>query len=271
MKTTPDDIRTKTPRTDRSAERKHKVVVGIAVGVVAVIAIAAIASNAHRYSIARNGATVPAATTDQLTPPGEAPPDTQAPTTNAAPGEPIVPAGDAASQDSPSQQSAPPSDAPQSDGASPPSAGARPTSDMGSPGAAGFPLIDTVLRRSPSGEAAVTTSGRFEVDARATTTAFGNGRLANDPGVEPASAERVRAVGGDAADVDRQITGAVQSQLASDSLTQRAALAVTTIDGVVILTGTAPNAGVVEHLKQVVQQVRDVRGVDATAVKVSSI
>jgi len=31
-----------------------------------------------------------------------------------------------------------------------------------------------------------------------------------------------------------------------------------------------PNAEVVEHVKQVIQQVKDVRGVDTTAVKVSS-
>jgi hypothetical protein len=39
----------------------------------------------------------------------------------------------------------------------------------------------------------------------------------------------------------------------------------------VILTGTVANPDVVQHVKEVVQQVRDVRGVDATAVQVSAI
>ena len=64
------------------------------------------------------------------------------------------------------------------------------------------------------------------------------------------------------------ITTAVQSQIAADA--QGANLSVTTINGVVILTGTVPSPDAVEHVKQVVQQVKDVKGVDATAVRVSS-
>jgi osmotically-inducible protein OsmY len=80
---------------------------------------------------------------------------------------------------------------------------------------------------------------------------------------------QARAAGADSANPDRLITSAVQSQIASDSVSQAANLAVTTINGVVILTGTVPNADAVEHVKQVVQQVKDVKGVDATAVRVS--
>ena len=53
-----------------------------------------------------------------------------------------------------------------------------------------------------------------------------------------------------------RITSAVQSQIAADSTTQRSALAVTTINGIVILTGTVPAPNVVEHVKDVVQQVQ---------------
>jgi osmotically-inducible protein OsmY len=63
----------------------------------------------------------------------------------------------------------------------------------------------------------------------------------------------------------------VQSQIAADSTTGRSALGVTTIDGIVILTGTVPTPNVVDHVKQVVEQVRDVRGVDATALQISTI
>jgi hyperosmotically inducible periplasmic protein len=89
-------------------------------------------------------------------------------------------------------------------------------------------------------------------------------------GAEVTTTMQARAAGADSANSDRLITSAVQSQIAADSAGQAANLAVTTINGVVILTGTVPSADVVEHVKQVVQQVKDVKGVDATAVRVSS-
>ena len=63
------------------------------------------------------------------------------------------------------------------------------------------------------------------------------------------------------------ITSAVQSQIATDAAGSQ--VSVNTINGVVILTGTVPTAEAVDHVKQVAQQVKDVKGVDATAVRVS--
>ncbi len=78
---------------------------------------------------------------------------------------------------------------------------------------------------------------------------------------------QAKAASADSATSDRMITDAVQSQLQADAAGQGAPLSVNTINGVVILTGTAPSADVVEHAKQVAQQVRGVKGVDTTAVK----
>jgi len=88
-------------------------------------------------------------------------------------------------------------------------------------------------------------------------------------GGEVTTTMQARAAGADSVNADRIITSAVQSQIAADTSSQGANLAVTTINGVVILTGTVPSADAVEHVKQVVQQVNDVKGVDATAVRVS--
>jgi len=86
-------------------------------------------------------------------------------------------------------------------------------------------------------------------------------------GGEVSTTMQARAAGGDSANSDRLITSAVQSQIATDAA--GAAVQVNTINGVVILTGTVPTADAVEHVKQVAQQVKDVKGVDATAVRVS--
>ncbi len=78
---------------------------------------------------------------------------------------------------------------------------------------------------------------------------------------------QARAAGADSADADRTITTAVQSQIASDPA--GAGLAVNTINGVVILTGSVTSADAIAHVKQAAEQVKDVKGVDATAVRVS--
>ena len=107
---------------------------------------------------------------------------------------------------------------------------------------------------------------RDYASAGAPAAASGAPALGNDENTTTAEA---RAAGGDSATSDRMINDAVQSQLDADTASQGGGLGVNTINGVVILTGTAPNAEVVEHAKQVAQQVRGVKGVDATAVKVS--
>jgi osmotically-inducible protein OsmY len=78
---------------------------------------------------------------------------------------------------------------------------------------------------------------------------------------------QARAAGADSANSDHMITNAVQSQIAADPA--GAQLAVNTINGVVILTGTVPSADAIQQVKQAAQQVKDVKGVDATAVRVS--
>ncbi len=93
----------------------------------------------------------------------------------------------------------------------------------------------------------------------ATGSALNNG--------EVTTTMQARAVGADSANSDHIITSAVQSQIAADAAGSQ--LAVSTINGVVILTGSVPTADAVEHVKQVAQQVKDVKGVDATAVRVS--
>jgi osmotically-inducible protein OsmY len=102
------------------------------------------------------------------------------------------------------------------------------------------------------------------------SSAAGSGAVPALSGGEVTTTMQARAAGADSVDSDRMITTEAQSKIAADTAGQGAALAVTTINGVVILTGTAPSTDTVEHVKQAVQQIKDVKGVDATAVKVSS-
>ena len=94
-------------------------------------------------------------------------------------------------------------------------------------------------------------------------------RSSNTADSAPVASAAPAISGADSVNSDRMITTAVQSQIAADTTGQGANLAVTTLNGVVILTGTVPSADAVEHVKQVAQQVKDVKGVDATAVRVS--
>ena len=93
--------------------------------------------------------------------------------------------------------------------------------------------------------------------------------LAN-PHNEVTTTMQAGAASEDSAMVDGLITNAVKSQIAANASGQGADIAVTTIHGVVVLSGTAPTPDVLEHVMQVVRQIKDVRGVDASAVMISS-
>jgi osmotically-inducible protein OsmY len=286
-------------RTDTHAERNHKIVAAIVVAVMAAAGIGAVVFNANHHVTKHTArAAAPAAAfPDTLAPQasqangdattgGANPP----PLTNSAASDSAT-NGAAGAADSAAQSTAPatgssppaansatppatspPSSSPPAASSSGPAAGPRHTSDArdsgASNGATNMASSDNALRYAPTGEAAVVTaSSRLEADG---STAFGNGRMLETSAQVPSSLQ-ARAAGADAANADRRITRAVQSQIAEDTLSQRSTLDVTTINGVVILTGTVANPDVVQHVKEVVQQVRDVRGVDATAVQVSAI
>jgi hyperosmotically inducible protein len=70
---------------------------------------------------------------------------------------------------------------------------------------------------------------------------------------------------------DSQITTDVKSEIAVDGLTRDVNIGVSTTDGVVALTGSLASQGAIEHVKVVVGKVKDVRGVDASALVLASI
>lgn len=240
-----------TARANMHTERNHKIVVGVVVALIAAAGIGSVIVNANRHGVVKHaaGSAAPtAAFPDQLAPqPGQA-----AQATSAPENPPPV-------SDSPLPRAA----SEQPGATAPPAATTPPAASLG----------PQQSEQGPAGESAVVTvSSKLASDSNSTATAFGNGRLAaSDGSAQVPSVQQARASGADGANADRQITSAVQSQIAADRTTQRAALGVTTINGIVILTGTVPAPNVVEHVKDVVQQLQDVRGVDATAVKVSAI
>ena len=68
---------------------------------------------------------------------------------------------------------------------------------------------------------------------------------------------------------DDSITAAVKSQIAADPQAQGAQISVTTVQGVVVLSGTAPTPDVMEQVKAAVARVKDVKGVDTSTVTIS--
>lgn len=70
---------------------------------------------------------------------------------------------------------------------------------------------------------------------------------------------------------DSQITTAVKSQIASDSLVKDTPIAVTTTNGVVALSGTVPTQDAIDHVKIVVASVKDVKSVDTSALTVPNL
>ena len=70
---------------------------------------------------------------------------------------------------------------------------------------------------------------------------------------------------------DSQITTDVKSELASDSLSKDVNIGVTTTHGVVALTGTLASQNAIDHVKDVAGKAKDVKSVDASALRLASL
>jgi BON domain-containing protein len=70
---------------------------------------------------------------------------------------------------------------------------------------------------------------------------------------------------------DNQITTDVKSQIAGDILGTNVNIGVTTSHGVVALTGSLPSQDAIDHVKDVAGRVKDVKGVDTSAMRVASL
>ena len=76
--------------------------------------------------------------------------------------------------------------------------------------------------------------------------------------------------GHEAAGSDSRITTEVKSQFAADSVSKDVDIGVTTTQGVVVLTGTLVTQDAIDHVRNVAEQVKDVKSVDTSAMKVTS-
>jgi hyperosmotically inducible protein len=70
---------------------------------------------------------------------------------------------------------------------------------------------------------------------------------------------------------DSQITSDVKSEIAVDSLTKDVTIGVTTTAGVVALSGNLANQDAIDHVKDAVGKVKDVKSVDTSALIVASL
>ena len=61
----------------------------------------------------------------------------------------------------------------------------------------------------------------------------------------------------------------MKSRLAADNISKDANIGVTTTQGVVVLTGTLATQDAVDHVKDLAQNVPDVKSVDTSALKVT--
>ena len=78
------------------------------------------------------------------------------------------------------------------------------------------------------------------------------------------------ATGNEPAGSDSRITTEVKSQFAADSISKDVDIGVTTMQGVVVLTGTLVTQDAIDHVRNVAEQVKDVKSVDTSAMKVTS-
>ena len=281
------------------AQRTHRIVVGVGVALIATAGISTVAVNVHHAVIERAVPDVAFAghsMADSAPLAAAPPPQAAAPIPHAA----VAGAAEAAASQAPVPSATVPevtsqgssatavrqyrnaANAPADSSMSISEPRSRPTDTAAIP----VNQYGTVVSATPGASASIGDERQFarnvvgKVDIAAGDSgargavAAGNslrsGAGANVGEGEVGSVAQARAAGGDAANPDRMITEAVQTQIAAATADAGARIAVNTINGLVILTGTAPSADVVEHVKQVVQQVRNVQGVDATAVHVSS-
>jgi hyperosmotically inducible protein len=78
------------------------------------------------------------------------------------------------------------------------------------------------------------------------------------------------ATGNEPAGSDSRITTEVKSQFAADNISKDVDIGVTTTQGVVVLTGTLVTQDAIDHVRNVAAQVKDVKSVDTSAMKVTS-
>ena len=286
-------------------QRTHKIIVGAGVALIAAAGISTVALNVHRVVSARSAAAAPPVALPDTSAPqlnNQAPQAAPPPIADSPVSTPPAENSAAPAETAPAQSSAQPSTAPAKN---PPRASATESRRGASASGAGPSVASSGLKTVATGETAVvTTSRKLDSNQAAAATAptsegmlaggvsatsngaastpdqnAATGAAANpDAPTRPApvagnddvsTTMQAKAAGADTASSDRMITDAVQSQLEADTAGQGAALSVNTINGVVILSGTVPNADIVEHAKQVAQQVRGVKGVDTAAVKLS--
>jgi hyperosmotically inducible protein len=111
---------------------------------------------------------------------------------------------------------------------------------------------DTTLAKSTAG---VTNVVDLTIPPTASTTATDaqEGATSNEP-----------------AGSDNRITTEVKSQFAADSISKDVDIGVTTTQGVVVLTGTLVTQDAIDHVRNVAEQVKDVKSVDTSAMKITS-
>ncbi len=284
-----------------AVQRNHRIVVGAGVAVVALIGMGVGAVSIHHQVLAKRAASASSGSyPTSSTPPANAAQDSPAPPTTAE-GAPLTDSNAAATAAAPTAETAPtttqtpqtsaatpkqamPSSTPKAEksaSSSPPITATHPRSEP----AAATPSKDTAAESTmasvPSGQGAIaplaatsTAAGAGAYDASGTVStnvaseAPGTSSVAAaETSGEVTTTMQARAAGADSVNSDRMITSAVQSQIAADPA--GAGLAVNTINGVVILTGSVTSADAINHVKQAAQEVKDVKGVDATAVRVS--
>jgi hyperosmotically inducible periplasmic protein len=69
---------------------------------------------------------------------------------------------------------------------------------------------------------------------------------------------------------DIRITTAVKSEIAADSSSKDSNVGVSTTNGVVVLTGTLATQDAIDHVKSVAENVKDVKSVDTSALRITS-
>lgn len=167
-------------RVNTNPEKTHRIVVGIAVGLIAVAGVGTLVVSANHHVIARDGqAVAPAA-------PAAAYPDTLAPQVGESADASAAPAALPPISDSPlppaASASQPASTAPPV-GAPPSAANLAPTAARDGDEAATVDqraarvAATDRMKSAPAGESAVVTAGSRLAETNATTTAFGNGQL----------------------------------------------------------------------------------------------
>jgi hyperosmotically inducible protein len=81
---------------------------------------------------------------------------------------------------------------------------------------------------------------------------------------------QVSAPSNELASSDSRITTELKSQFASDSIGKDVDIGVTTTEGAVVLTGTLVTQDAIDHVKRVAEQVKDVKSVDTSAMRITT-